>query len=468
MVPLYFRHIEEDQSVFAELSGDFNPVHIDPVHARRTIFGQVVSHGVHNALRALELYLETLKGVTHVERIAATFKNPLFLEERAAVDFQQVKESLVLLTLKCGTVEILDIRLNLKMGPLQQKPIHLTPPIFNQAPLKRSFSQLVKEEGDIELKGDKDHIENLFPCCVRSLGVDGVARLLCLTRLVGMQCPGLHSLFSGFDVSFSAVRTNEPTHYRVIQADERISRISMSVDGGGMTGNVSAFMRPAPVLQPDMETVGKLITGYPFRGIQALIIGGSRGLGEISAKIIAAGGGDVAITYLTGEDDASRVSKEISRQGGSCRTLHLDVSEPSQSIISLCRENWLPTHLLYFATPRISARKSETAKDQFTEVYSRGVEKVVDVLFERFSGPLTLFYPSSIYVTEAPSDLADYATAKAEGERTVSKLAEGQENLRVTIERLPPLATDQTASLLNVAVRDPLETMVGVLGKTLC
>ena len=36
-----------DQSFFAELSGDFNPIHLDPLAARRTRAGDTVVHGVH-------------------------------------------------------------------------------------------------------------------------------------------------------------------------------------------------------------------------------------------------------------------------------------------------------------------------------------------------------------------------------------------------------------------------------------
>lgn len=36
-----------DQSFFARLSGDFNPIHLDPLAARRTRAGDTVVHGVH-------------------------------------------------------------------------------------------------------------------------------------------------------------------------------------------------------------------------------------------------------------------------------------------------------------------------------------------------------------------------------------------------------------------------------------
>ena len=42
-----------DQKRFATLSGDWNPIHVDPVRARRTQAGGVVVHGIHVLLSAL-------------------------------------------------------------------------------------------------------------------------------------------------------------------------------------------------------------------------------------------------------------------------------------------------------------------------------------------------------------------------------------------------------------------------------
>ena len=45
----------DDQLAFAALAGDFNPLHVDPLAARRLIFGEVVVHGVHAVLWALDV-----------------------------------------------------------------------------------------------------------------------------------------------------------------------------------------------------------------------------------------------------------------------------------------------------------------------------------------------------------------------------------------------------------------------------
>ena len=51
----------DDQLAFAKLSGDYNPLHLDPVLARRLIFGHQVVHGVHALLWSLDDHLKSLR-----------------------------------------------------------------------------------------------------------------------------------------------------------------------------------------------------------------------------------------------------------------------------------------------------------------------------------------------------------------------------------------------------------------------
>jgi NAD(P)-dependent dehydrogenase (short-subunit alcohol dehydrogenase family) len=49
-----------------------------------------------------------------------------------------------------------------------------------------------------------------------------------------------------------------------------------------------------------MEALSGLCAPDEFAGATALIIGGSRGLGELTAKLLAKGGARILITYATG------------------------------------------------------------------------------------------------------------------------------------------------------------------------
>ncbi|MBM3265941.1 MAG: SDR family NAD(P)-dependent oxidoreductase [candidate division Zixibacteria bacterium] len=65
-----------------------------------------------------------------------------------------------------------------------------------------------------------------------------------------------------------------------------------------------------------MAMIGERVSWGEFSGQHALVAGGSRGLGEATAKILAAGGGTPLITCHQGTADAERVVREITETGG--------------------------------------------------------------------------------------------------------------------------------------------------------
>src|ERR1700730_6661394 len=65
----------DDQALFARLSGDFNPIHLDPVAARRTQAGAVVVHGIHAILWALDKLVELGAVTEKIVSLKVQFRN---------------------------------------------------------------------------------------------------------------------------------------------------------------------------------------------------------------------------------------------------------------------------------------------------------------------------------------------------------------------------------------------------------
>ena len=242
--------------------------------------------------------------------------------------------------------------------------------------------------------------------------------------------------------------------YEVKRIDKRVSLIDVEVKGAFMTGVLRTFFRPPPVDQPAYKWISDQVIKDEFSNQYALVIGGSRGVGETTAKTIAAGGGEVLISYNSGFEDAQRVMSEIVELGGKCQIIALNVLDKApltDSVLSKCF-----THLYYFASPRIASNSSVnwdgSKYDQYIEYYVESFAKFVDEYsyqsYEELK-KLTVFYPSTIYIDDTPRGFFEYAAAKNTGEYVCKKLNLSTPNLRCIYARLPKMETDQTASLIR-------------------
>ena len=76
---------------------------------------------------------------------------------------------------------------------------------------------------------------------------------------------------------------------------------------------------------------------------------------------------------------------------------------------------------------------------------------------------VSLFYPSSVYVSERPRSMVEYAMAKAAGETLCSEMNLAWAPLHITVDRLPRLPTDQTASVIKTDLPSPVACLLPVI-----
>ena len=69
--------------------------------------------------------------------------------------------------------------------------------------LDRNGEQLKKASGGLDLCLNQSETKRRFPNLMRVFPSKQLAELMALTRLIGMECPGLHSIFSDLNLSFS-------------------------------------------------------------------------------------------------------------------------------------------------------------------------------------------------------------------------------------------------------------------------
>lgn len=453
---------EDDQQRFAALSGDVNPMHMDPLAARRVLFGAPVVHGVHTALWMLNEVGRQRPEAGRVKELQARFAKPIRVGDAVTLDVDSRSELDLTVTALVDGAATTTLRLELDPVPPGERS-SVTPfdgPLEpGGVPMELGLPEIEERSGTIRFAADLDAFREAFPEAAPLVGAHRLRGLAALSRLVGMECPGLHSIFASIRVELTEEDDRE-VDYHVQSVHARSKMLNVAVEGAALRGRVQAFLRPEPVRQLSAADVAELVADGAYAGHHALIVGGSRGLGELAAKLVAGGGGSVTITYAVGEADAAAVVAEIDAAGGSAAMVRYDARSPAAPQLDGLAG---VTHVYYFATPRIAAGRAElfdsAAFDEYAHMYVKGFHDLVTELQEQAAGGLRAFFPSTVFVDDPPEEFAEYVAAKAAGEALCAHLTKHAPGVTALTARLPRMPTDQTASLVRVPTTPAIDVI---------
>lgn len=451
----------EDQRNFARLSGDANPIHVDPVAARRSLAGQPLVHGVHLTLWGLEALVAQAPFPRPLTGLRVNFEKMVPVDAPVEAVLADRKDDRARIEIRVEGRPAAIILAAFAAAPAA-RPAFIHARRFDTAePLTLPFAEMATLSGHVAGFGDGEGLARAFPALAAAIGVRKLTGLAGATYIVGMICPGLHSIFRSLDLAVA--EDGDELNFEVASLDERFRMLRIAVSGGGWAGRLDAHIRPEPVAQPGMADIAAQVRAGGFEGARALIVGGSRGLGETLAKVLAAGGAEVAITYRIGEADAARVAQDIALMGGRCRVLHYDALTGDPG--TLAGSGFHPNQLYYMATPAIRPGQGSFSSARFADYaafYLDGFARLVDVLASGAPGELSLFYPSTVYVEDAPSGFAEYAMAKAAGEILCRDYVVRGLARKAVVERLPRLLTDQTRTLAQEDFPDTVARLIAI------
>jgi NAD(P)-dependent dehydrogenase (short-subunit alcohol dehydrogenase family) len=460
-----------DQEEFSELSGDRNPMHLDPVLARRLMAGRVVVHGIHVMLRLLEIWPRSTKS-DHRWRFSCAFHNPVSVGDDVQYQIRETTVERISMVAVVEGVVCVELIARPRSLPGATQAGRVASPLSVRT--ERATTALdVPPQGSVGREfAMAIGVENYaarFPMATQLLGEPAVRALGLSSYFVGMVCPGMHSIYSS--ITFEVAQPDgDSQRFLVRKFDDRINLLDVELDGV-LAGTLKAFQRPPPTVQPHIRDLDGVVRPGDFAGKRVLVIGGSRGLGETTAKLAALGGAHVTITYATGRSDADCVAAEIrSVAGRECEVVALDLTRPFAVPDAL--KGPAPDAVFYFATPKIFGKRSSildrTALDRFIMFY---VERMLELCewLERSerTEPATVFIPSSVAITDRPKGMLAYSIAKAGAELLADEVNARFRKVRVVYVRLPRLATDQTASVINAPFESTTERMRDVLRKVL-
>ena len=462
----------KDQSDFALFSGDSNPMHMDALSARRTQAGRPVVHGIHAFLWSLEVLCKNGSDLSRITSAKVSFNKFAYVDREITLCVQHESSKRIKLEVLDNDLPLISIKLDL----------HDTRNRLNYSLAVSEATEHVSQPLELDLGDIAEHLSTLdvnesevdsavlFPRLQSCLGQDTIASIAKMSTVVGMHCPGLHSIFSGFRIQFGSFEKSVAgLRYKVINVDPRFRMVNLEVEGFDFCGIIESFVRHKPVQISSFNAVDCELPENCFANINALVIGGSRGLGEAIARLIVAGGGKVTITYKHGESDARTIASELNAKSstGDCQILEYDaLIGPERQLGSL---KAAPSDVFYFATTQIFRQKnvdfSSALFSEFCSIYVDGFARLLTHLaslpFE--AERMEVFYPSSTALDERPKGMTEYTMAKAAGEILCADLNEQIKDMNIFATRLPRVRTDQTATVTPVESADATTLMLQII-----
>ena len=450
---------QADVTRFAALSGDFNPVHIDPVQARDEMFGQTIVHGIFCCLRMLDVVAgKSAPGTASLlpAKLDIRFLAPVLPDTPYGVEVVETTDLTQIQLQQGGTILV---------RMLCQHPMHAGAPATSPEPPDELWTPTApcpmpapatEPAGTWEPKLHRVTFDCLFPHLSSRLGLAAATDLLACSRLVGMLHPGRYSLFSQLTLQ-PAPHPAPAIHYQQKRWDARFALVDLTFAGRVLAGSIRAFVRPAPVPIPSMQQACASIAPTLFGGMHVLVVGGTTGLGAATAMLLAAAGANVTLTYAHRQDAAHTIVDAIREAGALARALPFDCANPMLPP-NIDPPNWI----FYFATPRIFRTRNgpfdESVFADFLQYYVTALARLANTFPHA-----NLFYPSSVAVENPVRGLAEYAAAKFAGEQLCHEMQCAQPSRKAWIERLPRIQTNQTLAIGAPPAPDALPVMADVL-----
>lgn len=443
-----------DQIEFASFSHDFNPIHVDPVASRRLIYGQPVVHGVNAMLWALASFASSHPGPIMVQGLTCSFTKPLLLNLEVSLDIDVSAACKTVIRLRQGgqvVTKIILVYAPCEAGQLEEfQGVGPSGLPFGTQPDRVTEETLPELAGEFSMAFNIEKAVALYgPRLLAVFGSQAVAEMTALTKVVGMHAPGLNSLFTEIQLKpATAVRQACQLRYKTQEYDQRFHQLVIACNSRTFDTWLKAFYRPPAVSQAAYSVLKPAVSEAEFTSQRALVIGGSRGLGEVTAKYLAAGGAQVVLTYSRGAADANAIVQDISAHGGIAQSAQFDLTSPNEKVMAVL-DDFAPTDIYYFATPFIfSGQKNAFAESrlkQFMDFYLLGFHRIIDHFSKR--GANRYFCPSSVALDEKPATMGEYCVAKAAMEAYCEWLVKNRPGIKISHPRLPRLATDQTSSI---------------------
>ena len=454
----------KDQDNFSKISGDFNLMHLEEEYARRTIANGIAIHGINLVFWSLNEFFKLKKKPAIIKKINIDFLTFASLNKKIITQIYYKQNKLIIdINDKNNSIALI------KLSFINNKKI-----IKNY---KTNIFKISKPKNEaLNLDKIKDRAfkeKNIFNYFVlkknynylcKYLNLNQIGDLATISRFVGMKVPGYNSILNKISLNFT--NNKNETKININSFDERFNLIKLLFNGTNLKGDVFTFTRPDVSVKVNYE-LNKQIKKRQFKNQKALIVGGSRGLGEATLQLLAYGGAKIFFTYNRGSKDSNYLKKNLFKINKNIKVAKLDINKKlSNKVINMIKK-FSPSHFYYFATPKIfdgqSFKFNQQKFAEFNEYYLYGFYKIFQILDKKKLK--IVFSPSSVSLKEITSKLCDYSCSKAAQETLFKYLQSEFKDIKFFSTRLPRLKTDQTQTIFQQKTKLPYPYMLKLIKK---
>jgi FkbH-like protein len=433
-----------EQKVFSFLSNDYNPIHLDFEYSKKSPYSKPVIYGILIVLKSLEnLIIFTKKKFINIRVEFIKFIN---VDDNINIEYN---DNLIIIYKNINTIctkikyTLIDDQSNIE---IQDYNNNLNIPLNDYKPCQNYTHKL---------NINSFYLEKYFKNIYKNFNLLQIYQIINLSAFVGMITPGLNSLFNSFEINFDDNNYEDIyiLDFKLNYFDNTYKTCSYNFNGKNTKGNLQCVYRPENVKQIKLKDI--LIKNDQFKNEKVLVIGGSRGIGEVISKIFYAGGAEVMITYYNSYNDALAICEE---SDNNIKIVKYNVLLDFDKINDII-DNIEFTKIFYMATPNMI--ENEYFNINTFDIYYNYYCKGFNLLFEKINKKNLkyIFYPSSEYLN-IKNNYKEYSLAKKMGEDIIKTLAYNNKNIKFDCIRLPRLLTDLTNSIINDLSQNPYDYLI--------
>ena len=153
-------------------------------------------YGIHILFWALNQWVKNKKVGVEINHLDASFIKPLVIEEEAELKISSKDTCVKNIEVLCEKLVIAEFNLTYsEKKKIKEKPICDDTPLPEKS-VHLKEKNLYEAKGSLDLFLSREIMRENFPDLLKYFSNNFLATLLASTRLVGMYCPGLNSIYS--------------------------------------------------------------------------------------------------------------------------------------------------------------------------------------------------------------------------------------------------------------------------------